>query len=403
MVMPPQFIAFVRNSSYGNVTEKPGSIKKTRSLRKRVEKKKRKKPEKRNFSSDLSDSDTSSEDSDWTGITANEVVKEVDGERKASEDYVRNFILVKSDGLVCLDDIIGREEVKEEIQSAMMMNRYPKFGGKTVNATRGILLHGPPGTGKTLLAKTLASVIGCSFFQVSSGDLLSAFQATSEQRVRALFDVARERQPSIIFIDEIDTLCKKRNGTGDPMTDRVLGEVLQQMSKTDSADVTVIGATNRRNDLDAALLSRFRWKFEIPLPNDLDRERLFKAIMGRCESTISETDYKLFATETKGFSGRDIEDTIERANTGQFTACIKAKQFIKNETNGIYTPCSYPNCDKCFSFNETRCIHCGAEKIAFTSIESSHLSNPLTFDVIMRTIRDTRPSVSEEMLRDCLF
>ncbi|MFX0186058.1 MAG: AAA family ATPase, partial [Candidatus Hodarchaeota archaeon] len=170
------------------------------------------------------------------------------------------------------DEII---KVREMIELPM---RHPElFKRLGITPPRGVLLHGPPGTGKTLLAKAVATETESHFISVSGPEFMSKFYGESEQRIRQLFDEAKENAPSIIFIDEIDSIAPKRSEVTGEVERRVVAQLLSNMDGlSDRGDVVVIGATNRVNALDPAIRrgGRFDREIEIGIPNKHGREEI---------------------------------------------------------------------------------------------------------------------------------
>lgn len=219
--------------------------------------------------------------------------------------------------------VAGMESAKIEIQEFVDFlkdpKKYQKLGAKI---PRGALLVGPPGTGKTLLAKAVAGEAEVPFLSISGSDFVEMFVGVGASRVRDLFKKAREKAPSIIFIDEIDAVAKKRHGKfggGNDERDNTLNQLLVEMDgfSTDES-VIVLAATNRSDILDKALLrpGRFDRQVEITLPTIKDREEIFKVHLKKIklnkERTREEYARKM-ASLTPGFSGADIANVCNEA------------------------------------------------------------------------------------------
>jgi len=217
-------------------------------------------------------------------------------------------------------NVAGLETAKLEIMEFVDFlknpKKYQKLGAKI---PRGALLIGPPGTGKTLLAKATAGEAGIPFLSISGSDFVEMFVGVGASRVRDLFQKARESAPSIIFIDEIDAVGKKRHGKftgGNDERDNTLNQLLVEMDGfgTDSS-VVVLAATNRKDILDSALLrpGRFDRTIEINLPNIKERSEIFEVHMKKIKldpkHTVSEYARKLAAL-TPGMSGADIYNVV---------------------------------------------------------------------------------------------
>ena len=183
------------------------------------------------------------------------------------------------------NDIVGLETAKRTLKEAVILPalRPDLFKGLR-SPPKGVLLFGPPGTGKTMLGKCVAAVSQSSFFCISASTLTSKYHGEGEKLVRKLFDVARELQPSVIFIDEIDSLLSSRHSREHDAVRRLKTEFLIQFDgvSTNANDrVLVMGATNRPQDLDDAVLRRMEKRIYIPLPDEDARKTLLKQTGGK--------------------------------------------------------------------------------------------------------------------------
>jgi len=210
------------------------------------------------------------------------------------------------------NDIAGLQNAKQAIEDAIILPlRYPELF-KGMPTWKGILLFGPPGCGKTMLAKAAASECNATFFNVSAADIMVKWVGDSEQRIKALFETARENQPSIIFLDEIDALGVERTGVESAVSTRVLSQMLQMMdgmlSKPEDR-IVVLGATNRPWNIDSALLRRFDKRILIPLPDVAARKEIFEVTIRKMPNfkIADDVDLNELAKLTEGFSGDDIK------------------------------------------------------------------------------------------------
>lgn len=220
-------------------------------------------------------------------------------------------IVTKPD--VTYDDIGGLEEqirdVKETVELPLLNpDLFKKVG---IEPPKGVLLVGPPGTGKTLLAKAVAHNTNATFIRTVGSELVRKYIGEGARLVRELFDLAREKSPSILFIDEIDAIGSRRldmSTSGDREVQRTLMQLLAEMDGFDPlGNVKIIAATNRPDILDEALVrpGRFDRIIEIPMPNDDAREKIFTIHTRRMN--ILNVDLKYLAKMTQGMSGADIK------------------------------------------------------------------------------------------------
>ena len=216
------------------------------------------------------------------------------------------------------DDVGGLEETKQELKEAVEWPlKYPEaFRRIGIRPPKGILLYGPPGTGKTLLAKAVAKESEANFIQVKGASLLSMWVGESEKGVKKVFERARQVSPCIIFFDEIDALAGRRGiETGTKVTERVLNQMLAEMDGIeDLSNVIVIGATNRPDMLDPALLrpGRFDRVLLVNVPNKKGRLQILDI---HTKNMPLGKDVKLqeLAEKTEGYVGADIENLVREA------------------------------------------------------------------------------------------
>ena len=209
------------------------------------------------------------------------------------------------------------EEVKEVVEFLRAPAKYTRLGGKL---PKGVLLVGPPGTGKTLLAKAVAGEAGVPFFSMSGSDFVEMFVGVGAARVRDLFTQAKTHAPCIIFIDEIDAIGKSRAqntayGGGYDERENTLNQLLVEMDGFDaSIGVIIMGATNRPDVLDPALLrpGRFDRQVLVDKPDMKGREAIFK-VHTRTLKLSSKVDLKRLAAETPGFAGAEIANVCNEA------------------------------------------------------------------------------------------
>lgn len=209
------------------------------------------------------------------------------------------------------DDIGGLELAKQKLQESVEgALLYPELYQRTgAKAPRGILLWGPPGTGKTLLAKAIATQARANFIAVNGPELLSKWVGAAEQAVRELFTKARQASPCVVFVDEIDTLAPARGKfSGDSgVSDRVVGQLLTELDGLQEAtNVLLVGATNRPDALDAALLraGRLDLQIKIDLPDESSRLAILQ--VHNEDRPLADVDLAALAVQTDGWNGADL-------------------------------------------------------------------------------------------------
>uniref|UniRef100_A0A7N8XPB5 Fidgetin-like protein 1 n=1 Tax=Mastacembelus armatus TaxID=205130 RepID=A0A7N8XPB5_9TELE len=242
---------------------------------------------------------------------------------KNVDSKLANLILneiVDSGASVSFEDIAGQDLAKQALQEIVILPalRPELFTGLRAPA-RGLLLFGPPGNGKTMLAKAVAAESNATFFNISAASLTSKYVGEGEKLVRALFAVARELQPSVIFIDEVDSLlCERREGEHDASR-RLKTEFLVEFDGVQSGGddrVLVMGATNRPQELDEAVLRRFAKRVYVTLPDEKTRFTLLKNLLGKHGNPLSKSELSYLAKATAGYSGSDLTSLAKDAALG---------------------------------------------------------------------------------------
>ncbi|MFC6955309.1 CDC48 family AAA ATPase [Halorubellus litoreus] len=223
----------------------------------------------------------------------------------------------KTGGGITYEDIGGLQgEIQRVREMVELPMKHPQIFKKLgIEPPQGVLLHGPPGTGKTLLAKAVANETSASFFSIAGPEIISKYYGESEQQLREIFEDATEESPSIIFIDELDSIAPKREDVTGEVERRVVAQLLTMMDGLESrGQVIVIAATNRVDSVDPALRrpGRFDREIEIGVPDETGREEILQ-IHTRGMPLSDDVNLPSLASETHGFVGADIESLTKEA------------------------------------------------------------------------------------------
>ncbi|CAI5970497.1 unnamed protein product, partial [Closterium sp. NIES-65] len=260
---------------------------------------------------------------------------------------------------------------------------------------RAFLLYGPPGTGKSYLAKAVATEADSTFFSISSSDLVSKWMGESEKLVANLFQMARESAPSIIFIDEIDSLCGQRGeGNESEASRRIKTEFLVQMQGVGTEDnkVLVLAATNTPYSLDQAVRRRFDKRIYIPLPDVKARQHMFKVHLGDTPYSLSEKDFEELAQKTDGFSGSDISVCVKDVLFEPVRKTQDAMHFKKVPKDGdvCYMPCGP---------REPGAIQTTMEELAAQGLGEKIVPPPIMKSDFDKVLSRQKPTVSKDDLK----
>jgi spastin len=261
-------------------------------------------------------------------------------EMKDYKQIIEETIIDKSLN-VKWDDLVGVDHVKQQIMETIILPTLnPKLFTGLRTPARGVLFYGPPGNGKTMIAKALASECGkdVSFLNVSSSTFSSkTLGRDTDKLIKALFSVANEKQPAVIFIDEMDSILSKRGAGESEESRRLKNEFLIQFEGVTSRAgerVVVIGATNRPFDIDDAILRRFSVHIHLELPNTVARKHAIAKLLQKVKSAVNDEGLNEVVRQTELFSYADLA-TLCREASFEPVREIPPEMLAKMSTNDI--------------------------------------------------------------------
>ena len=294
-------------------------------------------------------------------------------------------------GKIRFTDVAGLQDVKKLLREAIVMPlKYPHLFNGGRKPWRKILLFGPPGTGKSRIARAVSSEVASTFYSVTCSDLLSSWFGETEKLIKDLFSNARRNEgQSIIFIDEIDGLCRRRNSNEQEQTRRIKTELLKQMegaeNQEENNNLFVLGATNCPWELDTAFLRRFEKRIYIPLPDKQTRKELFLIHLKSVPVNITDEEWDKLLQLSEGYSGSDLSTCVSDALFEPVRELENSVFWKWNSDGRTVSPCRE---------NED-----GAVKIRFESIPADQVNpRPVEFKDLKSALKKNHKTVNLEEL-----
>lgn len=288
---------------------------------------------------------------------------------------------------VTWSDVAGLDSAKKSlIEATMFTLRHPDLFNGVRRKWKGILLYGPPGTGKTYLAKAVATETNSTFFSISSSDIICKYYGQAEKKVSELFQKARSKSSSVIFIDEADGFFGQRTADEKSFERTLKNEWLAQIDgqRYSNKNIIVLAATNRPWDFDSAFRRRFEKRIYVPLPNEAARLQLLRNLANKVQNTLTGDDLRDLAERTERFSGHDAGILFNTALDCFITTVMEGTHF--RQVGDQWTPCSP--------------THDDAQMLTWMDIPPNQFFEPpvgmTEFEV---ALRKTKPSVANHELQ----
>jgi len=307
--------------------------------------------------------------------------------RRMMQDLALTKINAEDIG-VSWDDIVGMRHIKKVLDDAIHLPREMPhlFTGNRV-ATQSLLLYGPPGTGKTMIGKAVAGSAKIAFYSVSSAELISKYVGESEKYVKSLFEIVKHNKPCILFLDELESLCARREESTHTKTVQQFLVQLDGISQSGSMEgVFLMGCTNMPWQLDEAMLRRLEKRIYVPLPLEEEREALLRFYLTKNECTIKDKEFGELARRTAHFSAADIHQLAKTAAMLPIDVmrCAEAFELLED---GRLRPCDLS--------------HRQGLPMSYEAIEDKQLIvvPPITYALVLEALQSTKSTVDLSSLR----
>ncbi|XP_072521374.1 outer mitochondrial transmembrane helix translocase [Salminus brasiliensis] len=261
------------------------------------------------------------------------LMKQIGVEGVSLNEYEMNIathLVVPRSMKVTWRDVAGLDDIITEMQDTVILpfqKRHLFRGSKLFQPPRGVLLYGPPGCGKTLIAKATAKASGCQFINLQASTLTDKWYGESQKLTAAVFSLAVKLQPCIIFIDEIDSFLRNRSSLDHEATAMMKAQFMSLWDGLEtgaSTQVMVMGATNRPQDVDVAILRRMPTAFHVGLPNAAQRQEILRLILSG-ENLSNAINLKEIAEKTEGYSGSDLRELCRDA------AMYRVRDYVRKQ------------------------------------------------------------------------
>lgn len=319
-------------------------------------------------------------------------------QQQQQENFQMDSAILQERPNIKFSDVAGLEAAKQALNEAVILPiKMPKLFQGPTQPWKGILLYGPPGTGKSFLAKAVAGEANNStFLTVSTAELTSKWVGESEKLIKSLFETARQNRPSIIFIDEIDSLVSTRGDNESESGRRIKTEFLIQMDgvSSNNTGVLLIAATNLPWALDPAMRRRFEKRIYVPLPDNEARLGMLQIKLKDASHSLSNQDIRELAQSTDGFSGADISILVRDALMQPIRELQQSKYFVQRngvDMNGVTRDGLWVPCTKL-----TR----GARSCTYDELPPDDIMRPVaSIKHFRKSIMKVRPSVSKSDLK----